>query len=69
MSQKRIKTKQRIIKTKKFAVEVCYEKRGDFIIVRLWSGSGKQKVHHHLKPKEAAQLAHAILTASNSKPT
>lgn len=60
---------KRVIKTKKFAVEVCEEDRKDFVVVRLWSGSGKSMVHHHLKPREAAQFAHAILTATNSKPT
>lgn len=60
---------KRIIKTKKFEVEVCNEDRKDFVVVRLWSGSTSTSVHHHLKPREAAQLAHAILTASNSKPT
>jgi hypothetical protein len=60
---------RRIIKTKKYAVEVCKEDRQDFVVIRLWSGSGKSTVHHHLKPREAAQLAHGLLTASNSKPT
>lgn len=59
---------KRLIKTKKFAVEVCEEKRSDFVVVRLWSGSGKSSVHHHLKPQEAERLAHAILLATVSKP-
>jgi len=53
-----------LLKTKKFAVEVCEQKRPDFVVVRLWSGSGKQMVHHHLKPREAKRLAHALLLAA-----
>lgn len=51
-----------VVRTKKFAVEVCNEDRKDFIVVRLFSDHGM--VHHHFKPKEALLLAHGILKAS-----
>lgn len=57
-----------LVKTKKFAVEVCTAKRDDFIVVRLWSGTGHTTVHHHLQPKEAMRLAHGILRAVEFTP-
>jgi len=51
------------VKTKKFAVELCNQEREDYIVIRLWSGSGHKMVHHHLRPNEAMRLAHGILSA------